>query len=93
MAGLLYSFLFPSNGFENEFFWGPFVKIVIFFGSPLQLLLHLQAKLILSLLNKKKRWVLRRNSRRLFFVIIWGGCDVMALRFKNVLIKIRFAFR
>ena len=55
MAGLLYSFLFPSNGFENEFFWGPFVKIVIFFGSRLQLLLHLQAKLILSLLNKKKR--------------------------------------
>ena len=82
MAGLLYSFLFPSNRFENEFFGGPFVKIVIFFGSPLQLLLHLQAKLILSLLNKKKRWVLRRNSRRLFFVIIWGGCDVMALRSK-----------
>ena len=55
MAGLLYSLLFPSNKFENEFFLGPLVKILIFFGSPLQLLLHLQAKLILSLLNKKKR--------------------------------------
>ena len=83
MAGLLYSLLFLANKFENEFFLGPLVKILIFFGSPLQLLLHLQAKLILSLLNKKKRWVLRRNSRRLFFVIIWVGCDVMALHFKN----------
>ena len=79
MAGLLYSFLFPSNGFENEFFGGPFVKIVIFFGSPLQLLLHLQAKLILSLLNKKKRWVLRRNSRRLFSSLF--GVDAMWWRY------------
>lgn len=83
MAGLLYSLFFPSNRFENEFLLGSFVKILIFFASPLQLLLHLQAKLILSLLNKKKRWVLRRYSRRLFFVIIWDGCDVMALHFKN----------
>lgn len=55
MAGLLYSLLFPSNRFENEFLLGSFVKMLLFFASPLQLLLHLQAKLILSLLNKKKR--------------------------------------
>ena len=55
MAGLLYSLLFPSNRFDNEFFLGLLAKILIFFCSPLQLLLHLQAKLILSLLNKKKR--------------------------------------
>lgn len=96
MAGLLYSLLFPSNKFENEFFLGPLVKILIFWQPPATA--PPPSSQTDSVAVKQEKTVSFKAKFAPFIFrhyLGWMRCDGITFQklWIAMLIKIRFAFR